>query len=199
MHRALILLLALVCAVSSAAEPPKPSPHELLTAATSPPSPTDSFPVLPSLSTEMRGRIAGEIGREPVRRAFELLDARQKRNVDWFKAVEILEQEKATWSLQACLVHPHEDVQIHALRALERLRSKEGVPFLLIYGDYMAVIEPGSENATIHGIVHESIAKTLSAITGVEVRLDGQDPEGLRRGLLRWTQWLVEQRRSAAP
>ena len=195
MHGALILfaLIFVTSSLVSADEPPRATPRELLTAATTRPWPGESFPVLPSLSTEMRGRIAGEIAREPVRRAFELLDAR-KRNFDWFEAVEILEQEKATWSLQACLVHHHEGVQIRALRALERLRSKEAVPFLLIYGDYMAVFEPGSENATIHGIIQESIAKALSAITGVEVRLDGRDPEGLRRGLLRWTQWLVEQR-----
>jgi len=40
-------------------------------------------------------RIAGEIAREPVRRAFAMLDAR-KRNFDWFEAVEMLEREKAT-------------------------------------------------------------------------------------------------------
>src|SRR5687768_11735048 len=107
MHRSLIILVFIfaVSRLTSAQESPKPRPHELLTAATSRPWAGESFPVLRSLSTEMRGRIGGEIAREPVRRAFELLDAR-KRNIDWFKAVEMLEQEKATWSLQACLVHP---------------------------------------------------------------------------------------------
>jgi hypothetical protein len=78
------------------------------------------------------------------------------------------------------------------------LKDKNAVPFLLIYGDYMAVFERGSENATIHGIIHESIASAMSSITGVEVKIDGQNPEALKRGLLLWTKWLVEQPPPAA-
>jgi hypothetical protein len=57
----------------------------------------------------------------------------------------------------------------------------------------MAVWESGSENATIHGIIHESTAATLSALTGVRLVLEGQDPVGLKKGLRKWRRWLVEQ------
>jgi hypothetical protein len=187
-----------VAAIALAAEPHRPAPHDLIAAATTRPWPGESFPALPSLSTNTRQQIEQEMGRAPVRRAFELLDARRSENTNWFGAVEIFEKEKATWSLQACLVHPSEDVQINALRALGRLKDKNAVPFLLIYGDYMAVFEAGSENATIHGIIHESIAGALPSITGVEVKIKGQNPEALKRGLRLWTKWLVEQPPPAA-
>lgn len=176
----------------------KPSPGDLLKAATTRFGPGENYPVLPSLSTELRGRICNEITRPEIREAFELLDIQHKRNVDWFEAVERLEREQAVWSLHACLVHQSEDVQIEALRALGRLKNKDAVPFLLIYGDYMAVDEGGSENATIHGIIHESIANALSSITGIDVELKRrQDPEGLKRGLRLWAKWLVKQPPSA--
>ena len=60
--------------------------------------------------------------------------------------------------------------------------------------EYMAVDEDGSENATIHGIIHQTTARTLSTLTGVHVKLkDGQDPEGLKKAVARWRKWLVEQ------
>jgi hypothetical protein len=85
-------------------------------------------------------------------------------------------------------------VQIHALRALERLNDKRAVPLLVLYAEYMAVHEGGSENATIHGVIHQATAKTLSALTGVRVTLQrGQDPEGLLRGVRQWRKWLCDQ------
>jgi hypothetical protein len=73
------------------------------------------------------------------------------------------------------------------------LKDKRAVPFLLLYAEYMAVHESGSENATIHGIIHQAAAKTLSALTGVELVLTGQDPQGLKKGLKKWRKWLVLQ------
>ncbi len=175
----------------------EPSPQDLITPATTPLRPEAVYPALPSLSTAMRGHIVEEMNEERVRRAFERLNPRRDNN-ECFEAVDILEKEKAEWSLQACLVHPSEDVQIRALLALGRLRSENAVPFLFIYGHYMAVHEAGSENATIHGIIHRTLAQTLSTITGVEVSIEGQDPEGLERGLLKWTRWLLDQRQEQA-
>jgi hypothetical protein len=166
----------------------------LIAAATTRPWPGESYPALPSLSTEMRGRIESEIaGSDRVRAAYEKLDAANRDNAEWFEGVNELAAEKAVWSLASCLVHPHEDVQILALRALERLRDPRVVPFLLIYADYMAVWEGGSESATIHGIIHSSIGSALSALTGVPVEIKGQDPEGLRRAIARWRRWLASQ------
>ncbi|QDT15680.1 HEAT repeat domain-containing protein [Alienimonas californiensis] len=183
-----------VLAVACLQEPTtaEPSPADLIAAATTPERPESVFPALPSLSTALRRQIAGELQREPIRAAFARLDARGGRNVDWFAAVEALETEKAVWCLQAAVVHPHEDVQIRALRALGRMGDADAVPFLLTYGEYVAVEEPGSENATLHGVVHETLAETLSNLTGVFAGiLDGQDPEGLKRGLREWSRWLV--------
>lgn len=167
---------------------------DLIAAATTRPWPGEGYPVLPALSTEMRGRIGSEItGSGRVRAAYEKLDAAMRNNTEWFEGVEELEAEGAVWCLASCLVHPHEDVQINALRALERLGDRRVVPFLLTYAEYMAVLEGGSESATMHGIIHSSIAKTLSTLTGIAVEIDGQDPEALRAAIAEWRRWLADQ------
>jgi hypothetical protein len=168
-------------------------PKDLIKAAVTRPWPGANIPALPDLTSEMRDRIASEIaGSEAVRRAYEKLDA-NRRNVEWFEGVAELEKRKAVWSLLSCLCHPHEDVQFHALRSLKRLQDKRAVPFLLIYAEYMAVFEAGSENATIHGIIHETIAETLSSLTGIGVTIRGQNPDGLKNGVRQWRRWLADQ------
>jgi RNA polymerase sigma factor (sigma-70 family) len=172
---------------------PAANPIDLVKAALARPDGGENYPALPSLSTEMSGRVCNEIAAsDTVRQAYEKLDA-TRRNVDWFDGVAELEKQKAVWCLLSCLCHHHPDVQIHALRSLERLGDKRAVPFLLLYAEYMAVLVGGSENATIHGIIHQSAAKTLSALTGVRVAVTGQDPDGLKKGIKRWRKWLVEQ------
>ena len=173
----------------SPAEVPK-----LIKAATTRPWPGENYPVLPALSTEMEGGIANEIvGSKAVRAAYTKLDANE-RNVTWFDGVAELEKAKAVLCLQSCLCHPSPDVQIHVLRSLERLKDKRAVPFLVLYAEYMAVWVDGSENATIHGIIHRSVARTLSSLTGVRVTLKDhrQDPEGLRKGIRLWRKWQCE-------
>ena len=168
-------------------------PKELIKAATTRPWPGESYPALPSLSSETQSLVIDEIrSSQAVRSAYAQLDAASRSNVDWFEGVAALEKQKALWSLLSCLIHPSEDVQINALRSLERMGDKRAVHFLLIYAEYMAVDESGSENATIHGIIHKSIAQTLSALTGMKVTLKGQDPEGLKRGIKIWRKWLAE-------
>ena len=192
MPRAIVGLVLAVLLTSQSVR--AQSPLDLIKAATTRPWPGENHPLLPALSTEMRGLVESEImGSPAIRKAYEKLDAKRRRNVEWFEGVKELEQQKAVWSLQSCLCHPSDDVQIHTLRSLQKLGDKRAVPFLLLYGEHMAVWESGSENATLHGIIHESTAATLSAITGVKVVLDGQDPEGLKKGLRKWRRWLVEQ------
>jgi hypothetical protein len=170
------------------------SPLELLKAALSREGfPAENHPILPALSTEMRGLVCNEIAQSrAVRRAFEKLDV-TRRNVEWFEGVQELEQQRAVWCLQACLCHPSDDVQIHALRSLERVRDTRAVPFVVLYAEYMAVYEEGSENATIHGNIHASVARTLSTLTGEELVVKGQDPRKLKEGIRRWRRWLVRQ------
>jgi hypothetical protein len=190
----LILTTLLLTAVPPGEAAP-PAPIDLVKAATSRVGfPPEGHPVLPSLSTEMRGSVCNEIATSPaVRSAYDKLNVVKNRNVDWFEGVAELEKQRAVSCLLSCLCHPSDDVQIHALRSLERLKDKRAVPFLLLYAEYMAVFESGSENATIHGIIHKSAAKTLSALTGVELVLKGQDPEGLKKGIKKWRKWLVLQ------
>jgi hypothetical protein len=186
---------ALLTILLAAAPAANETPDDLVKAATSRVGfPPESYPVLPSLSTEVRGRVCNEIANSAaVRGAYEKLDVAKRRNVDWFEGVAELEKLRAVWCLQSCLCHPSQDVQIHALRSLERLKDKQTAPFLVLYAEYMAVFVGGSENATVHGVIHESLAKTLSALTGVEVKLKGQDEEGLKKGIKRWRKWLVQQ------
>jgi len=169
------------------------APKDLIKAATTRPWPGENYPALPSLSSEMLERVAGEItGSETVRRAYEKLDAR-RRNVEWFDGVAELEKQKAVWSLLSCVCHPSDDVQIHALCSLKRLQDQRAIPFLLIYAEYMAVHESGSENATLHGIIHESIAETLSSLTGIGITIRGQNPDELKNGVRGWRRWLANQ------
>ena len=169
------------------------SPNELIRAAVTRSRPGENYPVLPSVPTAVRMRIVDEIIDSPdVRAAYEKLDDRKGRHADRSRAVGALKKHGAVWSLLSCLCHPHESVQLDALRSLRQLRDRRCVPFLLIYAQYMAVHEEGSEEATIHGIIHEETAKVLSAVTGVEVVLKGQDPTGLRKGIKKWRRWLVD-------
>jgi len=176
-----------------AAEPGERTPDDLIDAATTRPWPGRNYPALPSLSTELRYLVTREIlGSTEVRQAYEMLEAKERLNVDWFEGIRRLEEQRAVWSILSCLCHPSEDVQVNALRSLERLGDPRAVPFLLIYAEYMAVFEEGSENATIHGTIHESIAETLSALTGVQVHLERQDPEGLKDGIVLWRKWALD-------
>jgi hypothetical protein len=168
-------------------------PKDLIKAATTRPWPGANYPALPSLSSEMLEKVASEIkGSEAVRRAYEKLDAR-RRNVEWFEGVAELEKQKALWSLLSSLCHPHEDVQFHALRSLNRLQDKRAVPFLLVYAESEADYVSGSEQATVHGVIHESIAETLSSLTGVSITIRGQNPEELMNGVRQWRKWLANQ------
>jgi hypothetical protein len=95
-------------------------------------------------------------------------------------------------------LHPSEDVQIEALRSLKRLGDKLAVPFLLVYAESQAVYEVGSENATIHGIIHETIAEVISDLTGIRLSVKGQAAEKLRQGVLVWRNWLMKQQQRRA-
>jgi hypothetical protein len=191
--RSLGIITFVIIAVSVSFAAIRQDPKDLIKAATTRPWPGANYPPLPALSSEMLERITSEItGSEAIRRAYEKLDAK-RRNVEWFDGVAELEKQRAVWSLLSCLCHPSDDVQIHALRGLKRLQNTRAVPFLLIYAENMAVYEAGSENATIHGIIHESIAETLSSLTGIGITIRGQNPVELKNGVRQWRRWLANQ------
>jgi len=157
-----------------------------------------AFPALPSLSTQMRGNIGAQLTKSPaLRAAYARLGS--KHSSVWREGISALEKQKGVWPLLSALCHHSEDVQIYALRALRRLGDRQAVPFLLIYAEYMAGEEDGSENATIHDVVHQEIARTLSSLTGVEVKLKGQDERRLKEGIHLWRKWQLEQEVKAGP
>ena len=189
MKCASIVSLALLSASVFAAD----EPQELLAAMIKRPWPGENYPALPSLSSALSGRITEEMSRRPaVLDAFKRLEP-NRSNHDWFDAVATLQREKAVWALQACLCHPSEDVQIHALRSLRALADRSAVPFLLVYAEHMAVYEGGSETATIHGMIHTTLSETLYALTGVSVVIKGQNPEALKKAIRQWTLWQANQ------
>jgi len=166
---------------------------ELIRGATERPWPGKNYPELPALPNEVVKGVTGEIESDPkVKQAYAKLNAAKQINTSWFEGVKELEKLKAVWSLQSCLCHPHDDVQIHALRALACLKDERSLPFLLKYASAMAVHESGSENATIHGVIHDETAKALSSITGLQFKMKGgQDPEGLKAAVARSTTWYL--------
>ncbi len=186
---AIFVFLIVFSATALAAEEP---PRDLFAALLKRPWPMATSTTLPTFPTRLQEAAAFEIAKsEAVRGAIRDLNP-TNRNVVWFAAVDHLEQQRSVWCLQACLCHPHEDVQIRALRALGRLKDARAVSFLLIYAEYEAVFESGSENATMHGIIHREIAAALSAITGIEVTIGGQDPNGIRAGIRKWRKWEID-------
>jgi len=184
---AFFVILALADSVKA-----ETSPKDMVDAVVTRPIKGENYPVLPALPTELRSNIMNQlVESKPIRDTYAKLDARQ-RNVSWFEGISELEKQKAVWPLLSALCHYSEDTQIHALRSLRRLGDKQPVPFLLVYADYMAVWEEGSENATIHGIIHTEIAKTLSSLTGIKVEIKGQDVNGLKKGIHIWKKWQLE-------
>jgi len=146
----------------------------------------ENYPPLPDLPIEIRKNILEEMVGSSVKESLSKLDL-TRRNTDWFLGVENLEKSKSIWSLQLCLIHPSDDVQIYALRSIERIGDDRVIPFILVYAKHMAVFEGGSENATVHGVIHKTIAKTMSKLTGIEVKIKGQDPDKLLEGIGLWS------------
>lgn len=192
MRNLILLFILLMFLLITSSKASTAECNELIKVATTRPWGGENYPALPSLSTEMQGLVCGDIVSSlAVRNAYIKLDTK-RRNVEWFQGVAELEKLKASWALQSCLIHPSEDVQIFALNSLERIKDKRSIPFLLIYADYMAVFEAGSENATIHGGIHQSVASTLSTLTGIKIEIKGQDPEALKQGIKKWRNWMVK-------
>jgi hypothetical protein len=189
-------LAALLLAASVHAEA---TPKDMVDAVVVRPGKGENHPVLPSLPTDLRFKIMNQLATsQPIREAYAKLDAGQ-RNVSWFEGIAELEKQKAVWPLLSVLCHHSEDAQVYALRSLRQVGDKKAVPFLLIYADYMAVWEEGSENATVHGVVHTEIAKTLSSLTGIQVDIKGQDVEGLKKGIHLWKKWQVQEEEKKGP
>lgn len=184
-------VISIVLAVSAQmpdSSPTPPSPSEIIQAVAARPE-LRTGPPPPELTAAVRRRAEDEIlADDRIRDAMVLLDAR-RRNTDWVQGVEELERHAAAWSLLVCLVHPSSDVQIDVLRALTRIQDLRTVSFLLTYAEGNAVYIAGSERATIHGILQATLAETLSTLTGIEVLLEGQDPEGLLAGIKRRREW----------
>lgn len=155
----------------------------------------ESHKSYPTLPTHLRGELSFELREKNLKDVFAMLDPASTQRADWYGALRALEEKRAVWSLQACLTHPDEDVQIKALEALKRLGDSRAVPFLLIYAQYMAVPEEG-EGAANHGIIHIKIAEAASELTGKDFPIHVQNPERLKEGVRIWMGWLSESQKS---
>jgi hypothetical protein len=153
----------------------------------------ESYPTLPRPSSVLRGKAANEMsGDSEITDAMAGLNPKTGNRNSFRARIAALEKKKAIWCLQITLCHPDSSVQIAALRALANLKDPRAVHFLLIYSEHMAVLVMGSEDATIHGIIHETLSRTLSEITGVTIPIHGQDPESLKRAIPLWEKWDIE-------
>ena len=114
-----------------------------------------------------------EMNIDNVRNAMIKLNS-SLQNQDSESAIKSLESKKAIGSLQACLVHPNDDVKILAADSLREINDPNCVPFLLSTfnnnNNYFTV--SGSENATIHDAFLKKIGMALSKITGISVNAD---------------------------
>lgn len=140
------------------------------------------------LSDRMVSLIFAEMSREEVKDSLVKLNA-SGRGALAESAIESLESARATWALQACLLHPNDDVKISAVSSLGVINDPESVPFItkVLTANYGLV--SGSENATIHGMLLERIGATLKTITGISVRDDGSKPEDHKADTEKLEKW----------
>jgi hypothetical protein len=156
-------------------------------------------PGCPVLPDSVKAGVAAETAKAPeLRGALVKLDPALEQQPNghesWFQAVEELATARAVFGLSVALCHPHDDVKLASVKALAKIGDRRPVPFLLLVADSFAVMESGSENATIHGVLQHELAQALNVLTGAQVKLArGQDPTGLRNGIRIWQKALSSQ------
>ncbi len=156
-----------------------------------------------AIDVDFREKVAGEIRRLaavpysiPIDKVYPRLDYR-RRNTECFSGVAELRSMHAAWCLATGLAHPNIDVRIRCAKALGEVGEPALIPTLLEAARRNADLVPGSEGATLHGVYQHALAGALSKLTRTKVRLrDGQDPEGMRKGIAAWEKWL---RHNTAP
>lgn len=133
--------------------------------------------------------IALEMARSPsVSQAWSGLDARKASPPDG--AVEVIVEQGAACSLVALLWVTEMDMNLRAARSLAKVPEVThplALPFLLSSIERLAVIVEGSEEATLHGRLHDYLFESMGILTGViSSHKRGQDPEGLRAAIPNW-------------
>lgn len=105
-------------------------------------------------------------------------------------AVDDVVQEGAACSLVALLWYADVGVNIqaaHSMAKVPEVLHPLALPFLLDSIDRVAVIVEGSEEATMHGLLHDAIFESMGILTGlVTAHRRGQDPTGLRAAIPVW-------------
>jgi hypothetical protein len=142
----------------------------------------------PVLSDRMISLIYAEMNRVDVKNSMVKLNA-SGSDYHSESLIESLESARAIWALQACLLHPNDDVKISAVRSLGEINDPESVPFITKVLTMNYHLVAGSENATIHDILLNSIGATLKTITGISVRDDGLMPEDHKADTERLEKW----------
>ena len=85
------ILLIIVCFSQITYFQKASTDNELIKAVTTRPWTGENYPLLPSLSTEIKGGIVDELRNKEIRQSYEKLDAK-RRNIDWFNGIEELEK-----------------------------------------------------------------------------------------------------------
>lgn len=154
----------------------------------------------PELPLEVVCCVALEMARSPsVERMWSGLDARKATPPP--DAVSIVVEEGAACSLVALLWHADEWTSIRAARSLGKVPEVThplALPFLLASIERLAVAVEGSEEATLHAMLHDGLFEGMGILTGeISSHARGQDPEGLLRALPVWRA-AIERRKQAS-
>lgn len=143
----------------------------------------------PEIPSEVACCVALEMARSPsVASAWSGLDARKPSPPEG--AVEVIAEQGAACSLVALLWVTDIDVNLQAARALAKVPEVThplALPFLLSSIERLAVFVEGSEEATLHGRLHDVLFDSMGILTGViSKHKRGQDPDGLRVAIPNW-------------
>jgi hypothetical protein len=198
-------LIFLVVGTLRACGGPTPATIKLINGILGPSSAATTHPLLlrvPYLAgfwTEMETRTP------ETRSALEKLDI-SRPSAEQLGGVAELERRKAVGCLLVGLSSANPDVRIRAARALalaaDAPLNPAAVRLMLDHARQAAVFEAGSENATLHGVYQHALAESLNKLTHSSVRLKpGQDPEGLKAGIVVWLEGLdrLQEQQTAPP
>jgi len=166
--------------------------EDLLQALVGKPGLDPNSPARPEMSLQLKRGVAKELWDNPtIQASFNHLAA-TRRDYDWFRAIEELEESKAAWCLASGLCHPSSVVRIRSAQSLNRLRTVDPAPFVLEVADAFAVTQEGA-GASNNAQFQHTLATLLNKYTGLSVSLkEGQDAEALRAALPGWKRALRE-------
>ena len=159
--------------------------------------PSREYPIAVPVSKEIRESMVREALKDE-RIKIALVSLGEDEQPDRLRAIADLRQAKAVSCLAGALTHNDIAVRIRSAKFLREFSDSFPGHFLMIIVEMNSVAVSGSENGRTHAIFQHALAETLNVLTGEHVSLatqkdskgisiEVQDPEGLRRGIWRWS------------